>query len=381
MGADMPRTLVVTGHFAPGRGGVERFTTEIVARMPADQVVVAAPSPGCPSDAERPYPVHRYGRRLINNPALPARLTRLVREEQCTAAWLTSGIPLGTMAPVLRRAGVEHIVVSTHGQETGWSSVPPTAAIMRQFVRSIDVLTYLGEFTRHRLLPGIPPNVEMQQLTGGVDPQHFRPMPLAGAAIRDQLRIADRPVVVSASRLVPRKGQDVLLRAWPQLLRRHPDAVLLVVGDGPHGPHLARLMTELGLRDHVRFTGSVDDATLPSVLNAGQIFALPCRTVWKGLQPEGLGLSILEASSVGLPVVVGRSGGAPDAVQDGRTGLLVEGTDEAAIVEALDTLLAHSAVARRMGSAGREWVAARWSWDVMADHLLSSFREPRAAAA
>ena len=349
--------------------------------MPAEDVVIAAPSPACPSDADRPYAVHRYGRRLIHNPALPQRLARLVREQECRAAWITSGMPLGTMAPVLRHAGVEHIVVSTHGQETGWSSVPPTAAIMRQFVRSIDVLTYLGEFTRQRLMPGIPPGVELRQLTGGVDPQHFQPLPGAGAAIREQLRITDRPVVVSASRLVPRKGQDVLLRAWPTLLRRHPDAVLLVVGDGPHGPQLARMTAELGLRDHVRFTGSVDDATLPSVLNAGQVFALPCRTVWKGLQPEGLGLSILEASSVGLPVVVGRSGGAPDAVRDGRTGLLVDGTDTAAVVEALDTLLAHPSVARRMGTAGREWVAARWSWDVMAEQLLSTFREPRAAAA
>jgi phosphatidylinositol alpha-1,6-mannosyltransferase len=179
-------------------------------------------------------------------------------------------------------------------------------------------------------------------------------------------------VVVSASRLVPRKGQSVLLRAWPQIRDRYADARLLIVGDGRRRRPLEREAAALGLTEDVCFAGSVPDDELPAYLAAGDVFALPCHDLWRGLQIEGLGLSILEASAVGLPVVVGRSGGTPDAVIDGVTGQLVEGTSVDEVAAAVIRLLDDPQLARRLGAAGRDWVTTEWGWDRLAVQLRAA---------
>jgi len=174
-------------------------------------------------------------------------------------------------------------------------------------------------------------------------------------------------VVVCVSRLVPRKGQDVLIRAMPEVRRRVPDAQLLIVGGGPHQPALQQLSREMGV-DAV-FTGSVPWEELPAHYDAGDVFAMPCRTRRGGLEVEGLGIVFLEASATGLPVVAGRSGGSPDAVLEGQTGHVVDGTSVAAVAAATADLLAAPDRAREMGAAGRRWVEREWRWDVLAQRL------------
>lgn len=381
------RTLVVTGHFPPSHGGVQRFTAEMVRRMPSDAAVVAVaggprPRSGSASVPEHwfGHPVHRVPGRWFTNSSLVPNIIGLARTYDCTAAWVTSALPLGALAPALRRTGIDRITVSTHGMEVGWAGIPVAAQLMRAVSRSVDVVTYLGEFTRPHVQRIVDPRVEMCQLTGGVDVQHFRPG-RAGGAVLQALGLADRRVVVTVSRLVPRKGQDMLVRAWPSVLRRHPDAALLVVGDGRHLPTLQRLTAELGLERHVRFAGAVNDDLLPAYLSAAEVFALPCRTVWHGLQPEGLGLSTLEASASGLPVVVGDSGGAPEAVIDGQTGLVVDGRRVPELAEALCSVLDDPSAARRMGAAGRRWVEQRWTWDQMTNGLMATLGDPLVRAA
>ncbi len=373
VGEAFPKTLVVTAHFPPRRGGVERFTTELVRRLPADRIVVAAPGgPDCSeADSQLPFRVHRYGRRPLSNPTLPSTLARLVAEHGCHAAWVTSGIPLGVVTPWLRRAGVRRIVVSTHGLESGWAGWAAAAVVIRRATSLVDVVTYLGPFTRDSLKPVLAPGVELVQLAGGVDVGHFSPA-VSGARLREELGLAGRRVVVSASRLVRRKGQDRLLRAWPTLLRRHPDAALLIIGEGHHRGALQRQVHRLGLARHVRMVGSISDERLPEYLAVGEIFALPCRTMWWGMQVEGLGLSILEASGAGLPVVVGRSGGAPDAVVDGRTGVLINDWTAHGLAATLADQLDDPDRMREMGATGRAWVTDRWSWDAAAGQLARS---------
>lgn len=354
-------TLVVTGHFPPSHGGVQRFTAEIVKRMPADRVVLA------------------HGQ-WLRNPSFGRDVVRLARAHECDSAWITTGLPLGGLAPMLRRTGIERLVVSTHGQEVGWVGMPVASQLIRAVSRSIDVVTYLGEFTRPYVERLVDPDVELCRLTGGVDVDHFRPDVAAGE-VTQRMKLGDRRVVVTVSRLVPRKGQDMLLRAWPLVLRRHPDALLLIVGEGKYRPALQRLAAETGIERHVRFAGAVGDDVLPRYLAAAEVFALPCRTVWHGLQPEGLGLCTLEASASGLPVVVGDSGGAPEAVIDGRTGVVVDGSKLAEIADALCMLLEHPGTARRMGAAGRSWVEQQWTWDEMTGRLSSMLSESLAQAA
>jgi phosphatidylinositol alpha-1,6-mannosyltransferase len=157
----------------------------------------------------------------------------------------------------------------------------------------------------------------------------------------------------------------------PAILRAAPDTTLLVVGDGPYRGDLDRLVDEVGVRGVVRFTGGVPWAALPAYFDAGDVFAMPCRTRRNGLDVEGLGIVYLEASAVGIPVIAGKSGGAPDAVLDGQTGFVVDGEDVKAVAGALIGLLRDPDRARAMGEAGRAWVEREWTWDATAASLAN----------
>jgi phosphatidylinositol alpha-1,6-mannosyltransferase len=175
--------------------------------------------------------------------------------------------------------------------------------------------------------------------------------------------MAGRPVVVAVSRLMPRKGQDVLIRALPEVRRRVPGAALVLVGGGPSRSRLERLARQHGVPDDVVFTGSVDHAQLPAWYCVGDVFAMPCRERLGGLDVEGLGMVFLEAAACGLPVVAGRSGGSVDAVLDRETGRLVDGGSVEQVAAVLSGLLTDPAGSARMGARGREWVHKAWSWE------------------
>ncbi len=201
-----------------------------------------------------------------------------------------------------------------------------------------------------------------------MDVDAFNPS-VSGSAIRAGFRMAVRPVIVSLSSLVPRKGQDTLIRALPAVRREIPDAALLLVGGGPYKSTLESLAAPLGLADDVVITGSVPWPDLPAHYAAGDVFAMPCRTRRGGLDVEGLGIVYLEASATGLPVIGGNSGGAPDAVLEGETGYVVR--DPSAVANRLIELLGDPGLARRMGEAGRKWVESDWRWDTQADRLTT----------
>jgi phosphatidyl-myo-inositol dimannoside synthase len=197
-----------------------------------------------------------------------------------------------------------------------------------------------------------------------------------GAEVRARLGLTDRPVVVCVSRLVRRKGQDTLLRAWPEVVRQIPDASLLIVGAGPYGQDLKNLAERTGLTASVHFTGPVPQAELPAHYAAGDVFSMPCRTRRGGLDVEGLGIVYLEASAAGLPVVGGDSGGAPDAILEGETGYVVGGRDVPALSSRLVALLSNPAAAGAMGEKGRAWVERDWSWDQTAARLRALIETP-----
>jgi phosphatidylinositol alpha-1,6-mannosyltransferase len=235
-------------------------------------------------------------------------------------------------------------------------------------------MTYLGDYTRSRLSAAVGSLVELERLAPGVDSAAFHPDPAARQAVRTALGLGDRPVVVCVSRLVPRKGQDTLIRALPAVRAQVPDAALLVVGGGPYRKKLSELAGEHGVADSVVITGSLPWSELPGYYAAGDVFAMPCRTRHRGLDVEGLGIVFLEASATGLPVVVGDSGGAPDAVLDGKTGVVVDGRSVSAVASAVTGYLLDSASAGAAGEAGRAWVRQEWSWERSAEQLRSLLR-------
>jgi phosphatidylinositol alpha-1,6-mannosyltransferase len=365
------RTLVITNDFPPRAGGIQAFVHAMTERL-GDVVVYAPRWPDAATfDAAQPFPVVRHPTSLmLPVPTVAKRAREILVAEGCDAVWFGAAAPLGLLGPTLRRAGAHRIVATTHGHEAGWARLPVARATLRRIASGVDVMTYLGDYTR-RLLAGALGTAQqpkLQRLAPGVDTGFFRPG-AGGGQVRTAYDLGARPVIVCVSRLVRRKGQDVLIRALPRVLEQLPDAILLLVGDGPYRRDLEALATSTRVGAAVRFTGSVPWAELPAHFAAGDVFAMPCRTRRRGLDVEGLGIVYLEASATGLPVLAGRSGGAPDAVLPGRTGEVVDGSDTGAVAAALVGLLSDRDAAREMGAAGRAWVEAHWTWDAAATAL------------
>jgi phosphatidylinositol alpha-1,6-mannosyltransferase len=379
------RILCVTNDFPPRAGGIQAFVHGVLVRQPAGSVVVYAPKwKGDASfDAEQPFPVVRHRTSLmLPEPTVLRTAREVARAEGCDRVVFGAAAPLGLLAPRLGEAGVHTSVGMTHGHEAAWAQTPGSRHMLRRIGEGLDTVTYLGSYTRDRISRALTPAAaaRMRQLVPGVDSDTFNPGRRAeGLGIRSRHGLVDRRVVVCVSRLMPRKGQDTLIRAQPRLRAQVGDDVaLLIVGGGPYRKTLAELVQAQGLSDHVVITGGVPWEELPAHYAAGDVFAMPCRTRQRGWDVEGLGIVYLEASATGLPVVAGDSGGAPDAVRDGETGYVVGGGDEEALVERLSELLTDPERAAAMGRAGRSWVESSWGWDRSAERLrlLLDGRDP-----
>jgi phosphatidylinositol alpha-1,6-mannosyltransferase len=364
--------LVVTNDFPPRRGGIEAFVFSLCERLPADQVVVyTAQMPGGRAfDAGLAYPVLRDPTSmLVPTPRLARRVVSAFGEHGCDAVMFGAAAPLGLLAGTLRAAGAQRIVALTHGHETWWARVPAARRALGRIGDSCDALTFVSQWCRSRIAPALSVEAaaRMVRLAPGVDVDRFRPR-CGGAGLRDRLAIpADAPVVVCAARMVKRKGQDTLVKAWPRVLDAVPAARLLLVGHGPARSGIERLAAPLG--DAVVFTGTVPWEQMPAYLDAGEVFAMPCRTRRAGLEPEALGIVCLEAAACELPVVVGDSGGAPETVRHGETGYVVDPYSPVAVATTLIRLLSDRGRAAEMGAQGRRWVASEWTWDASAAAL------------
>ena len=367
-------TLLVTNDFPPRPGGIQQFVHNLAVRQPPGSLVAYCSTwrGAADFDAEQPFPVVREDTSvLLPTPAVAKRAAEIAREYGCDAVWFGAAAPLGLLAAGLReRTDVTRAIALTHGHEAGWAALPGAKALLRRIARGVDIVTYLGEYFRVRLDRAIGDLTTLERLAPGVDTDAFSPS-VPGDQVRAAYGLTDRPVVVCVSRLVPRKGQDTLIRALPLIRRRVPDAALLLVGGGPYRSTLESLAAEHGVSSHVIFTGSVAWADLPAHHAAGDVFAMPCRTRRGGLDVEGLGIVYLEASATGRPVVAGDSGGAADAVLEGETGYVVHGRDVDALANRIATVLADRALAARLGAAGRSWVEKEWRWDSQADRLAA----------
>ena len=363
----MARLLVVTNDFPPGHGGIETYVHELVRRFDPDDVVVATSRrEGWEAwDAAQPYRVERISR----YPMLPTRrvaqaVVALANEHRCQAAWFGAAAPLGLLAARLRtETGVRRVVSTTHGHEVWWALVPGFRPTLRRIGRRADRVTYITDYTRERLERALPAD-RLVRLSPGVTPEAFAAVTDdAVADLRARWGLGDDPVVVSVSRLVARKGHDTLISAWPQVLHHHPNARLVIGGRGPYEKHLQRLVVKHDVAGSVTLAGFVPDDDLATLYRAAQVFAMPARSRWAGMEVEGLGIVYLEAAAAGLPVITGRSGGAPEAVRDGETGYAVDGTDATAVAWQIVDLLDDPARAAALGEAGRTWIADQWTWD------------------
>ena len=373
----MITTLVVTNDFGPRSGGIETFIHGLLAQASKNQqrnfvVLTSRQDPQGEVitfdqkmwEENRIKVVRDTARVLLPTRRLAKAATDLFVAHKCENVIFGASAPLGLLAKSLRKAGAKHIVALTHGHEVWWARMPLFSAALRRIGAQADQMTYLGEFTRgavanvllredHSKLVHLPPGVDLTRFTPGVK----------SVELQKKWGIADAPVIVSIGRLVARKGSDQLIKAMPDVLQRFPKSKLLLVGTGNYQKRLEKLVRNLKVQDSVIFAGRVEHELLPDYYRLGDIFAAPCRSRYGGLEVEGLGIVYLEASACGVPVIAGKSGGAPDAVLDGKTGLLVNGRDHREIGAAVIKLLSDQPLRQQMGANGRVWMEQLWSWE------------------
>ena len=363
----MPSVLLVTNDFGPRAGGIETFVMGLLERVPKGEVIVYTSRQSSTGEYDRRWRddygvevVRDKSSILLPTPRVIRNLQKLVHERNLSTVWFGAAAPLGVSARWLRRAGAEHIVALTHGHEVWWSKVWPFSWAISEIARSVDVVTYLGDFTQQAIARRFKDKNKLTKIAPGIDTEHFRP--LDGRELREKYGIADRATIVSVGRLVHRKGQDRLVEAMPLVLKEIPEAHLVFIGEGPHRKKLDQLVEKHKLENHVTFIGRIQYSDLPRHICLGDIFAMPSRSRLFGLEVEGLGIVYLEASACGLPVVGGNSGGAPDAVKEGITGFVVDGNNLPEIADRIITLLKDDELRNQMGNAGRSWAMEEWQW-------------------
>src|ERR1700757_1027693 len=326
-------------------------------------------------DSSAPFEVVRHpGTLMLPVPDVDARMRQLIADHNVDTVWFGAAAPLALLARRARHAGAGRVVASTHGHEVGWSMLPVARSALRRIGEDCDVVTYISRYTRDRFASAFGPRAALEHLPPGVEAGGSRRAPGARAELRARYGLGDRPVIVCLSRLVPRKGQDMLIRALPTIRSRVDGAALAIVGGGPYLSTLHRVADSVGVADHVIITGGVAPAELAGHHAMADVFAMPCRTRGGGLDVEGLGIVFLEASATGVPVIAGCSGGAPETVQHNKTGLVVDGRSVGQIVDAVTEMLADPDRAAAMGAAGRDWITAQWRWDALAARISDLIR-------
>ena len=347
----------------------------LIERLPKDSLTVYTSSQDHASDYDQKW-LRDFGVKVIRDPSkilLPTPRTiravkKVIKDEDIKTAFFGAAAPLALMSRAIRKAGISNIVALTHGHEVWWSKVWPFKLAIRFIGNNVDHLTYLGDYTRSEISKALSLKAShaMVKIAPGIDTDHFAPHPGA-VELRRSLGLSDKKVIVSVGRLVHRKGQDTLIAALPEILQHHPTAHILMVGEGPYREHLEKLVAKHDVESAITFIGRVQYSDLPRYLSAGELFAMPSRSRLAGLEVEGLGIVYLEASSCELPVIAGRSGGAPDAVLEGVTGLTVDGTKPRDIAAAVISLFDNPAASRDMGLAGRKWISSNWRWQIWSD--------------
>jgi phosphatidylinositol alpha-1,6-mannosyltransferase len=363
--------LFVTNDFGPRAGGIETFIIGLIQRRPFGQTIVYTSFQKDSESYDADW-LNNYGVRVIRDrtnillptPRVAFRLRAIIKKEGITTAAFGAAAPLGLLSASMKRAGVTRTVALTHGHEVWWATVFPFNLLLRRIGSTVDVLTYLGEFTRTAISKGISAKAQrsMEKIAPGIDVDHF--IPTDASVLRESLGIKNKKVMVSVGRLVHRKGQDQLIEAMPEILMSVTDAHLLLIGEGPYREYLEKLVQKYNLEESVTFIGRIQYKDLPMYLCAGNIFAMPSRSRLMGLEVEGLGIVYLEASACGLPVLAGNSGGAPDAVVQDETGLVVDGTNHKLIAQAAIELLTNVSLSQKMGIAGRQWIVQNWRWEI-----------------
>jgi phosphatidylinositol alpha-1,6-mannosyltransferase len=373
------RHLLVTNDFPPKVGGIQNYLWDLWSRLdPASFVVLTASSDDDATSfdaaqAARGVRIERVPGSILFFPSPQAQrdIDDCVRTHGIDLVLLDPALPLGLLGP---RLGVPYGVILHGAEVTVPGRLPGARTALARVLRDASIVVSAGRYPAaegRRVVPDLA--IPFVEIPPGVDTGAVAPLKAPERrAARARLGLpATAPIVASVSRLVPRKGMDVLIEAANRLAPSYPDLVVAIGGDGRERHHLERLAAD-SLVD-VRVFGRVSDDDRAALLGAADVFVMACRNRWGGLEQEGFGIVFLEAAAFGVPQVAGDSGGAPEAVLDGVTGLVVKDpSDPGAVAEAIRTLLADPPLRRRMGRAARKRVQESFDTDVLASRLAEA---------
>lgn len=367
------RHLLVTNDFPPKDGGIQQYLWELWRRLPPEETtVLTTPHPDAAAwDAEQPFRIVRTERPvLLPSRALARRIDALADEVDARIVLLDPALPLGRLGPDLARP----YGVVVHGAEiTVPGRTPMTRRMLARVLVGAELVVAAGGYPADEAERAADRGLPVVVVPPGVDTDRFRvPTPDERAATRSRLGIdADDELVVSISRLVPRKGMDVLIDAAARLAPSRPRLRVVIGGGGRDEGRLARRIERTGAP--VELIGRFAEDDKPALYGAGDLFAMLCRDRWLGLEQEGFGIVFLEAAACGVPQIAGRSGGAAEAVADGATGTVVaDPTDAAAVATAIAALLDDPDRRTAVGRAARERAEGEFSYDGLAARLAAA---------
>ena len=371
----MTRHLLVTNDFPPKVGGIQSYLWELWRRLPPDEVtVLTTPYAGAADfDAAQPFRVVRTREPvLLPGPWVVRRIDSLATEVGAKLVVLDPAVPLGHVGPSLE---LPYAVVLHGAEVTVPGRLPGTRQLLARVLRGASHVIAAGSYPSAEADLAAGQSLPTTVVPPGVDTDLFRPLDAeARAAARRRLGLpADARIVLGLSRLVPRKGFDVLIRAAARLAPDRPDLYVAIAGRGRDRRRLERIVASTGAPVH--FLGRVPFADLPALYGCVDLFAMLCRDRWLGLEQEGFGIVFVEAGACGVPSVAGASGGVRDAVDDGLTGTVVDrpsSVDD--VTAALATLLDDDERRRTFGVAARERAIDSFAYDVLADRLWSALR-------
>ncbi|MBV8983005.1 MAG: glycosyltransferase family 4 protein [Acidimicrobiia bacterium] len=374
--------VLVTNDFPPKVGGIQSYLWELWRRLPPDRfAVLTTPYGGDAAfDAVQPFRVERSRQRvLFPTRAVARHVDELVDQTKASLAVLDPALPLGRVG---RRLAVPYAVV-VHGAEVSVPGrLPGSHALLRRVLIGAVHVVAAGDWVATQAERVAGRVLATTVVSPGVDVDRFRPIDEGQrAAARASFGLpVDGQLVVSVSRLVPRKGMDTLIEAAALLAPDHPDLVVAIAGGGRDRNRLDRLVRRSGAP--VRLLGRVDDEQLPALYGCADVFAMLCRNRWAGLEQEGFGIVFLEAAACGVAQVAGDSGGAGEAVVDGETGFVVRRPQDAAsAAQVIGRLLDDAELRRNQGHAARARAEHEYAYEVLAARLDEALLAAEKAAA
>jgi phosphatidylinositol alpha-1,6-mannosyltransferase len=360
---DVPRHVLATNDFPPKVGGIQSYLWELWRRLPPDQVqVLTTADPGAAAfDRAQPFSIHRSRASvLLPTPKVIRKIREVASAHHADLVVLDPALPLGLVG---RKLDHRYAVVLHGAEVTVPGRLPGSRALLRWVLGGAALVIAAGRYPLAEAERAVGRSLPAVVVPPGVDVDRFRPL---DGERRRQARARfglpeDAPLVLTISRLVPRKGVDTAIEAVSRLVGRHPGLCLAVAGSGRDRARLERRAARS--RADVRFLGRVRDEDLPDLYGCADIFVMLCRDRWGGLEQEGFGIVFLEAAAAGVPAVAGASGGAAEAVEDGSTGTIVDPSDDPDVAaRALASMLDDDPKRQVMGQAARARVVEQFSY-------------------